>query len=446
VSASPPRQALLRQILHLALPMLGALGLLVWLRSSGLGVDGQGPRSTTIALGFLLIGAFSFGQLAARIGMPRITGYLIAGLVFGPHLSALITKDMLTATKTLDGVAVALIALTAGGEIRLEWVRSQARKLALITGLEMLVVGVLVMGLVLLGRAFFPFMPDDDWTRAVVIAMVFGAVAIPNSPTVTIAVIAETRSAGPLASTTLGVTVLKDVAVIVLFATAMAIARNALGEGGGDSLGWTLTRELLGSVVAGLAVGVGVSWFLANINRDVPVFILAACFGISQVASALHLETLLIALTAGLYVENFAKVDGHRLIDGIERVSMPVYALFFAGAGAKVDLGALVSFAPVALVLILTRAAGVWGGTTLGARLAGAEPVVQRYAWLGFISQAGVTLALSAIVARAFPTWGADIQVIIIAMIAVHELVGPIGFNYALRRAGEIGKADDKGS
>jgi hypothetical protein len=52
-----------------------------------------------------------------------------------------------------------------------------------------------------------------------------------------------------------------------------------------------------------------------------------------------------------------------------------------------------------------------------------------------------VTLALSTIVARTFPDWGMEIQAVIIAMIAIHELVGPVGFQFALKRAGEIGAA-----
>ena len=171
------------------------------------------------------------------------------------------------------------------------------------------------------------------------------------------------------------------------------------------------------------------------------VFVLAVCFAIWQSAMVLHLETLLVALTAGFWVENFSKADGEDLIKAIERLSLPVYALFFAAAGAKVNLEVLASLWYFALLLVVTRGFCVWLGTTLGARWARAEPVVVRHAWLGFISQAGVTLALSTIVARAFPTWGVDIQAMIIAMIAIHELIGPIGFQYALSRAGEVGKA-----
>jgi len=132
------------------------------------------------------------------------------------------------------------------------------------------------------------------------------------------------------------------------------------------------------------------------------------------------------------------------LIKGIERLSLPVYALFFASAGAKVDVGALATLWPFALLLSVSRAAFVWAGTALGAKLSNAEPAVRRYAWFGFISQAGVTLALSTIVARTFPSWGGEVQALIIAMIAIHELVGPIGFQFALRRAGEVRALPDE--
>ena len=430
--------SLVERIVYRALPFALALGFLMALRLSGAGVDAEGPQSTTIALGFLLLGAFIGGQLSASVGLPRITGYLLVGIAVGPYASALLSHDMLLGAKAVEGVAVALIALTAGGEIRLEWVRSQIKKLVAITLSELTLVALGITAVVMLVRPWLPFVPPDDLGTAIVIAFVFGAVAVANSPTVTIAVIAESGADGPVARTVLGVTVLKDVCVIVLFAVSLTVARDALGEGGGEPLGVTLARELGGSIAVGLAFGIIISLFLRYVGRDVPVFILGTCFAIWQVAAAFHLETLLIALTAGFWVENFSRARGEELIKGIERLSLPVYALFFAAAGAKVNLDTLAQLWPFALMLAGARAICVWAGTALGARLGGAEPEVRRYAWLGFISQAGVTLALSTIVARTFPTWGTDVQALIIAMIAIHELVGPIGFQWALRRAGEV--------
>jgi Kef-type K+ transport system membrane component KefB len=431
---------LFEQLAYRALPLFLIVAVLAFLRWSGTGVAAMGPQSTTVAVGFMLVAAFVGGKVAARIRLPRITGYLLVGLLVGPYVSGLLTKDMLLATKVVEGIAVALIALTAGGEIRVDWVRRNARRLALITFAELIVVAGGILATVMLARSVLPFMPTDNLLKAGVIAMVFGAIAVANSPTVTIAVIAENQAEGPVTRTVLGVTILKDVCVIILFAVALTVARDALGEGGGEPLALTLARELGGSILAGVGFGLVISLFLKHVGRDVPVFVLAVCVAIWQVASTFHLETLLIALTAGFWVENFTK-KGHDLIKAIERLSLPIYALFFAAAGAKVNIEALATLWPFALLLSGTRAFCVWLGTGIGARLAKAEPEVKRYAWFGFVSQAGVTLALSTIVARTFPTWGLEIQAIIIAMIAIHELVGPIGFQYALERAGEVGAA-----
>lgn len=433
--------AVLQRLVYRVLPLTLVIGVLSLVRWGGVGVAGAGPQSTTIGIGFMLIAAFAGGKLASRVGLPKITGYLLVGLAIGPFVSGLLTRDMLMAAKAVEGIAVALIALTAGGEIRIDWVKRQAKRLTLITGMELLVVAGGVFTVVMLAKEILPFMPNDDLFKSGIIAMVFGSIAVANSPTVTIAVIAENQAEGPLTRTVLGVTILKDVCVIVLFAIALTVAKNALGEADGESLGLTLARELGGSVLAGVAFGIGIALFLRYVNRDTPVFILAVCFAIWQTASAFHLETLLVSLTAGFWVENYSRARGEDLIKGIERLSLPVYALFFAAAGAKVNIDALTTLWPFALLLAGTRALCVWSGTSLGAYLSNVEPPVRRYAWLGFVSQAGVTLALSTIVARTFPDWGMDVQAIIIAMIAIHELVGPIGFQFALKKAGEIGAA-----
>jgi hypothetical protein len=62
---------------------------------------------------------------------------------------------------------------------------------------------------------------------------------------------------------------------------------------------------------------------------------------------------------------------------------------------------------------------------------------------MGLVSQAGVTLGLTLIVAGEFPDWGAPVQTLMVALIAIHQLVGPVLFRAALGRAGEIGKMDE---
>jgi len=65
-------------------------------------------------------------------------------------------------------------------------------------------------------------------------------------------------------------------------------------------------------------------------------------------------------------------------------------------------------------------------------------PAIARDGWLGLISQGGVALSLAAAARRAFPEWGVSLEALLVAMIGVHELVGPICLRRALVRAGEV--------
>src|SRR5690606_27629090 len=155
--------------------------------------------------------------------------------------------------------------------IRTGWLCQEAKKLATLTGLQLFIVGCAVTALVYFGRRLFPFVPDDEPRLAAIIALCLAAIAISNSPTVTIAVIAENRASRPLSRTVVGIPVLVDVCVIVLFAGTLGFARETLGAGGGTPLALTLLREIGGSVLAGILFGVGIGLFLKYVNRDIPV-------------------------------------------------------------------------------------------------------------------------------------------------------------------------------
>jgi Kef-type K+ transport system membrane component KefB len=114
--------------------------------------------------------------------------------------------------------------------------------------------------------------------------------------------------------------------------------------------------------------------------------------------------------------------------------------VFFATAGAHLDLPLLGRLWPVALALAGTRVVITLGAHYLGTWLANDEPVIKRWGWAPLISQAGLTLGLSAVVEAAFPSFGPAFRALVIATVAINELVGPIVFKAALERTGESGK------
>ena len=168
--------------------------------------------------------------------------------------------------------------------------------------------------------------------------------------------------------------------------------------------------------------------------------VLVAFFGL-ELVRLLHVELLLTLLTAGFVAENVSAY-GDELREAMERSAAPIFVVFFALSGAKIDLGAVAPLLPLVLPLAAARMAGIWLGTRAGSAWAGLSEVERSYTWMGLVSQAGVAIGLAAIVAQAYGDLGVYLQGMLLALIAVNETVGPILFRRALHRSGEVGGGD----
>lgn len=391
----------------------------------------------TVLLGFILLVAYIAGAAAAGFGLPRVTGYVLVGIGVGPYALGIFSQEVVESLRTIDSLALALIALTAGGELKLDDLRQSARSIVGI-GLGVLLVVVLgVTALVLALKPVAPVIADQPWSFAFAVALLLAIWCANSSPDATIAVINETGARGEVTETILGITIFKDVLVIVLFALALSVARPLAGDAAFDpGLVAAVAWDVAGALAVGALLGWGFSVYLGRSHQRGVLATLVFAYLIVLVVRTLHVELLLGAVAAGFVIENFSEA-GDRLIDAIEANSLVVFAIFFALAGAALNLETVVAFWPVALVIVAARTVLTWLGARAGARLGGSPPEVARLGWLGLISQAGVTLGLSLLVAREFPAWGEQFVAVTTAVIILHLLIGPVLLKVALVKAGE---------
>jgi Kef-type K+ transport system membrane component KefB len=293
-----------------------------------------------------------------------------------------------------------------------------------------------------IGWSWLNIAPGVGTLQKAAIVGVLTTVVASYSPTVTIALITESRASGPLSELTLAVVIMADLVLILFFTLVMQFARYAFGESGEVGLFVNLSWEIFGSFAFGGGVGALFALYLRFVGRELAVTMLGVCAIIAGVGSQLHLEPLLAALAAGLVVENIAPPRGEMLKEATERGALPVLVVFFAAAGASLQLDALRTIGGVAIAVSILRMVLIRGGMKLGASYAGLKPPVSELVWMGMVSQAGVTLGLTLIVAGEYPTWGTTVQTLSVALIALHQLVGPVLFRAALARAGEIGRMD----
>ncbi len=411
----------------------------VWTRSLG-PTTTAGSAGVALAIGFTLLGAWVAGDGLRRLQLPRLTGYLLFGVLVGPYLGNVITESMAAQMQVITGIATTLIALIAGLTLNIERL---GRHLVAIVKLTAAILGVAMVGIGVVAWAVWPWLPiapdATGWTRLVMVVLV-AVITVSFSPTMAAAVTTETGARGKLSELVLPVVVLADLAVLLLFSFAMQFARAALEPGSSDGVG-TLVRfawEIGGAVAFGSLVGALFALYLRYVGREVTLAIIAVCAILSQVGTTQQFEPLLAAVAAGLVIENLAIAQGDALKTAVQRGATPVLVIFFVAVGTslRLDLLAVVGF--LALALSAVRLALIRLGITAGLKISGIDPEAGRYLWTGLISQAGITLGLASIVAGEFKMWGAEFQTLIVSLIAIHELSGPLLFRHGLAQAGEL--------
>lgn len=404
-----------------------------------LGSAGYGSQAL-LTFGFLILAAYTVGEIAKALRGPAIVGYMVAGVVFGPLVLGAVSEPALERLAPVSSLAVALIAFLAGAELRWEEVRTRGPALVKVMGVE-LALGLLALSAALFaGRSYVPFLIGLPAAEALAVALLLASIAIVHSPAVTMALLTETGARGPVARTTLGVVLLADIVVVLLFSATAALARAAAPADGGTAVSMgAVSWEILGALLVGAVLGAAVSVYLRFVAEELLLLAILVAFLGTEVARAAHVEMMLTLLTAGFVAENFSPGRrGEALRRAMERSAAPVFVVFFALAGAEIDLLALGRLLPVVVPLAIVRVLAIWAGTRIGGRWAGMPPVEARYLWMGLISQSGVAIGLAAAAAQAFPSFGVELQTLLLALIAVNETVGAVLFRRALVQAGEV--------
>ncbi len=413
-------------------------------------------KETIIALGGFLIIALSANHISkffAKIKFPLITGLLLAGILAGRFGFELIPLENTKNLNFLNQISLAFIAFAAGSELYLKEIRGQFKSILWNTiGQLVITFGLGVAG-VMLASEYIPFMVDMSFKGKMAIAILIATIFVARSPSSAIAVINELRAKGPFTQTSIGVTVVKDVLVIILFAICFALAKTFLS---GEpfslmSLGFLL-MELLASFGLGRLIGIVIKWFFKfKMNKHLKVSILITLgFGVYLFADWLgaftaqeeilghkfYVEPLLICILASYYVTNYS-TSRPEFTELLHNTGPVIYVVFFTLTGASLALDVLLEVFGIAVIFFFVRLLGMVAAGYVGGTLAGDPWKFRHLNWMPYVTQAGVGLGLATLIKTTFPEFGVQFETIIVGVIVINQVVGPPLFKYALHQVGE---------
>ncbi len=414
----------------------------------------------------LLVG-FIGGKVAKRFKLPEVSGYLVFGLILGPSLMLLfgggegfITSIDQNTLKFISEIALAFIAFSIGSEFSISQMKKVGKKINTITMLE--VIGVVIAVFLIL---FFIPKPEPIMTGYqpfssgnIAFGLILASMSAATAPAATLMVMRQYRAYGPLTKTVLPVTALDDIYGIVIFGFFISIAQM-LTSTTSMPVWLMITKpfiEVFGSIIIGLVLGFVLSKIVVKFDKirdDMQVLSIIVVFlgiGVSVQLNNyfsqynLGISSLLINIMIGTMIANMVKKP-QGVFNSLNDFTTPFYVVFFTLAGASLNLGIIktsVLVSILAVAYIIARGFGKYAGARAGAKIADAEPVVQKYLGFALLPQGGVSLGLLVVVSSQMPTFYPLISTIIMLSILIYETTGPIFAKYAISKAGEINGLD----
>ncbi|MEO7274278.1 MAG: hypothetical protein ABIX28_16445, partial [Vicinamibacterales bacterium] len=278
------------------------------------------------------------------------------------------------------------------------------------------------------------------------IAVLLGVIAMATAPASTLMVMRECDSAGPLSDNLLGIIAVNNLLCISVFGLVAAGIDINIGVEGLStgsmvyrSTFWFLW-EIVGSAALGYLLGLLLAGWSSHVTESGEMLILLAgsilfCVGVSR---ALSLSPLVTSLAVGATMVNLADRSAH-LFGTLSHTDPPFYAIFFVIAGAELDVSRIPEMGWLGLVYIGGRAAGKFLGATAAATTLGLTPSVRRFLGFALQAQAGLAVGLTLAVNSRYPQFAPLISTVVLASVAVFEVIGPASTRFALIRAGEAG-------
>lgn len=389
------------------------------------------PASNPVLLfGLLLLAGFAGGELAQRARLPRITGYVVIGLVLGASGLELVDTRITGEARMFVNLGLGIVLFELGRRLDFRWLWRD-RWLAATALSECVLSFFFIYG----ALAYFGMDPLP--------ATVAAAIGVATSPAVVMLVAQELRAEGQVTERALNLVAINSVVAFVLAAMLLSWLHHEYHSG------W-LTMMLHPAYLLGtsLLVGYSASWATIVLARVIGkheerqlVMLLAMIVLAVGCAAALELSIMLTLLAFGVASRNLDRTHDLMQVD-VSRVGQIFFVVLFVVTGALLDVRDLAAGGALALVYIAARFIGKSIGVLSLAHLSGIRSGSGGMLCLALTPMSGLAFEMMQRTTQIYPEFGSTLAPMVMSAVLLMELAGPIAVQYALRKAGEAHRGD----
>ncbi|MDD5922145.1 MAG: cation:proton antiporter [Eubacteriales bacterium] len=385
--------------------------------------------------------AWLSGKLISKLKMPAILGWLIAGMLLGPHALGVLPQSMLDAGlyKIVITWMQCAFGLMLGTELIWNRIRSYGKALMVTTLTQSLGTFAIVS---LVFAAVFA-----QQGIPLYLALAFGGIALATAPAPALSIVQEFHTKGPVTDTLLPMAVLDDVVGIAVFFSVNSYIASRVSGGAvplymipvmiflpiaigllpGFAAGLVLRKKesrtaVLSVLLIGITVTAGIGLFF-----NVYVF------------TGISLNYMLMGVS---FSAAFSNMIPEEKLSQVTDYFHPILAVSLLAAivdlGAPLDFHLILGAGLYTFIYIGARAAGKYCGARAGASVMKMPETVRKYLGLTLLPHSGVSLVFTGIVCSVLESTRPDLASIVKGTIAAAAVINEIIAVFAAKRGFEL--------
>lgn len=393
----------------------------------------------------MVILALGIGKLVSKSKLPSILGWLITGMVFGPHAFAVMNQETLDAGwhQIVVHVLECAVGLMIGTELVWNKIKRSGKSIVITTLTQSL--GTFFVVSLVFGVVFY--LSDIP----VYLAFIFGGIALATAPALALSIVREFNTKGPVTGTLIPMAALDDIVGCTVFFTTIAIVV------GNPSSGELPAYMIALVVILPLIIGAVTGFFAGMLlKREQNAFAtMATLIGMILVTSAVGfvfkhfvmpspvLNFMLMGMAFSAAFSNMVTEERlEQIMQGFNPILGIAMIIVILNLGAPLDYHLILGAGMFTAIYIIARAAGKYFGAYFGASVTKSPESVKKYLGLTLLPHSGVSLVFTGIavsvLAGPAPDCAKIIQGTIAAAAVINEIIAVIAAKKGFEWAGEM--------
>lgn len=389
--------------------------------------------------------AFLAGNLVSKAKLPSILGWLITGMVFGPHAFSLMNQQLLDAHwyQTMVHILECGVGLMIGTELVWNKIKRSGKSIIITTLTQSL--GTFFIVSLVFGLVFY--VSDIP----VFLAFIFGGIALATAPAPALSIVREFKTNGPVTKTLIPMAALDDIVGCIVFFTTIALVAGHLSAG--DLPAYMIALVVLLPLLIGIVTGL-LAGFVLKKERGkavtlmllIAMIIIASAVGFVFNNHVLPRPVLNFMLIGMAFSATFSNMISETRLEQIMDAFNPVLGIsmivVILNLGAPLDYHLILGAGLFTAIYILTRAAGKYFGAYFGAKMTKSPETVKKYLGLTLLPHSGVSLVFTGIAVSVLttpaPACAKIVQGTIAAAAVINEIIAVITAKKGFEWAGEM--------